>query len=120
MRYFDGSGAPVADMIVDDSVARGDASTIVDVVDDLTSYDVSGAESRELLVQLVERGRRLGPDEDIERAKSRCREALSSLDVAHRRFLNPQTYPVGLEMGLAALRSDLTRRERLGSGRSSK
>jgi nicotinate phosphoribosyltransferase len=39
------------------------------------------------------------------------------LDPAVRRFLNPQLYPVGLEEGLASLRSELARRERSGSGR---
>jgi nicotinate phosphoribosyltransferase len=39
------------------------------------------------------------------------------LDPAVRRFLNPQIYPVGMEEGLAKLRVDLAREERLHSGR---
>ena len=38
-------------------------------------------------------------------------------DPAVARFLNPQTYPVGLELGLAELRSRLAREERAGSAR---
>ena len=41
------------------------------------------------------------------------------LDPAVARFLNPQTYPVGLELGLAELRSRLAREERAESGRPS-
>ena len=39
------------------------------------------------------------------------------LDPAVARFLNPQTYPVGLERGLARLRAELAREERAESGR---
>ena len=119
LRYYDASGCPVGDMVVDDSCADEACSgTIVDVLDDLTTYDVSGAEPRELLVQLVDAGERACENEPLEAAKARCREALMRLDPAHRRFLNPQIYPVGLEPGLARLRGELARRERRGSGRS--
>ena len=39
------------------------------------------------------------------------------LDPSVRRFLTPQIYPVGLERGLAKLRSDLARAELRDSGR---
>ena len=66
---------------------------------------------------MVERGSRFGEQEGIESARERCREALMRLDPAVARFLNPQTYPVGLELGLAELRSRLAREERAGSAR---
>ncbi|WP_303132664.1 nicotinate phosphoribosyltransferase [Olsenella phocaeensis] len=116
-RFFDASGCPVGDMICDES-AQGDPGTqMVDVLDDLASYDLSGLESRELLVQLVDGGEPLPASEGIEEAKARCREALMRLDPAVRRFLNPQGYPVGLELGLARLRRELATRELMGSGR---
>lgn len=118
-RYVDAAGCPVGDMIVDDAVDAGDDSTIVDVLDDLTTYDVSGATSRELLERVVERGVRSKEPGSLELARSRCREALMHLDPAVRRFLNPQIYPVGLESGLARLRGELARSERCGSGRRS-
>ena len=116
-RFYDAAGCPVGDMIVDDSVATGEDNVIVDVLDDLTTYDMGAMESRELLEQLVEEGTRTKDPDSIDVAKERCREALMRLDPAVKRFLNPQLYPVGLEAGLASLRSELARRERCGSGR---
>lgn len=116
-RYYDEAGCPMGDMIVDDSVKGDDDATIVDVLDELTTYDVSGGNPRELMEQLVEKGVRTKDPDTIEQAKARCREALMHLDPSVRRFLNPQIYPVGLERGLARLRSDLARAEQRDSGR---
>ena len=66
---------------------------------------------------MVEHGGRVGEPEGIEAARERCKDALMRLDPAVARFLNPQTYPVGLEGGLAELRSRLAREERAESGR---
>lgn len=115
-RYYDEALCPVADMIVDDSVDEG-APTIIDVLDELTVYDVGNRESRELLEQLVEQAVRVKEPDGIGVAKERCREAMMRLDPAVKRFLNPQLYPVGLEPGLARLRSELTRAELKASGR---
>lgn len=116
-RYYDEAGCPMGDMIVDDSVKGDDDATIVDVLDELTTYDVSGGTPRELMERLVEKGARAKDPDTIEQAKARCREALMHLDPSVRRFLNPQIYPVGLERGLAKLRSDLARAELRDSGR---
>ena len=116
-RYYDTAGVPVGDMIVDDSVDSGDATSMVDVLDGLTSYDLSDATPVEMLVKVVEDGHRVGEAESLEAAKARCREAIMHLDPATKRFLNPQTYPVGLERGLAELRNELALEEAKGSGR---
>ena len=115
-RYLDASGCPVGDMIVDDACDRGGTS-MVDVVDDLVSYDLSGLEVREVHEQVVCDGRRSGDVEDIKVARSRCRESLMRLDPAVRRFLNPQIYPVGLEAGLAQVRRKLATSEHANSRR---
>lgn len=117
LRFQDETGCPMGDLIVDDSYATGDMSTAVDVLDPYTTYDFSAWTPRELLYQLVEDGNRTGEPESIEVAKRRCRDALMRLDPATKRFLNPQTYPVGLESGLAHLRERLTAAERNSSGR---
>jgi hypothetical protein len=54
----------------------------------------------------------------ITESRDRCRYALMHLDPTIRRFLNPQTYPVGLELGLAKFRGKLAQEERSGSGRN--
>jgi nicotinate phosphoribosyltransferase len=108
-RYYDEVGCPIGDMIVVDDVARDDASWMVDVLDPLATYDLSGKDCAEMLVPLVEDGHRVGEPESLHVAKARCRDALMHLDPAVRRFLNPQAYPVGLEPGLADLRHELAR-----------
>ena len=119
-RYYDAAGVPVGDMIVDDSVDTGDTTSMVNVLDELTTYDLSEATSAEIMVPLVADGHRVGEPESIETAKARCREAFMRLDPATKRFLNPQTYPVGLERGLARLRNELALEEAKGSGRRSR
>jgi nicotinate phosphoribosyltransferase len=119
-RYYDAAGVPVGDMIVDDSVDSGDTTSMVDVLDELTSFDLSDATPQEMLTQLVADGHRVSEPESIEVAKARCREAFMHLDPATKRFLNPQTYPVGLERGLARLRNELALEEAKGSGRRSR
>ena len=111
-RYYDEVGCPVGDMIVVDDVSQEGATRMVDVLDPLTTYDLSGRDYAEMLVTLVEDGHRVGEPESILTAKARCRDAVMHLDLAFRRFLNPQVYPVGLEPGLADLRQNLARSAR--------
>ena len=119
LRYYDAFGRPVADMIVVDDVAEpGQAREMVDILDPYVTHRLSGT-PEELLVEVVRNGRRAGEPEGISAARERCKDALMRLDPAVARFLNPQTYPVGLEPGLAELRSRLAREERAGSGRAS-
>ena len=119
VRYYDQAGRPTADMLVVDEAAHdGVAREMVDIVDPYLRHRLTG-EPEELLVKLVEHGRRACEQEGIEVARERCREALMRLDPAVARFLNPQTYPVGLEPGLAELRSRLALEERAESGRPS-
>ncbi len=56
---------------------------------------------------VVKDGVRAKEPDSIEEAKARCKDSLMRLGPATRRFLNPQTYPVGLERGLSALRQRL-------------
>ena len=117
-RFFDGAGCPMGDMIVDDSVERPGSTTIVDVLDPETTFDLGGFSSAEVLEQVVSHGRATPEGHvSIEASKERCRDALMHLDPATRRFLNPQIYPVGMEEGLAQMRLDLAREERAHSGR---
>lgn len=118
LRYYDAAGRPTADMIVVDEVAEGgDAREMVDILDPYATHTLSG-EAEELLVPVVEHGARAAEPEGLEAARARCKDALMRLDPAVARFLNPQTYPVGLEMGLARLRAELAREERASSGRA--
>ena len=107
LRFEDTSGRPLGDMIVDDASDSGERSYMVDLIDPVTTYSLGGLTPRELLVQIVAAGKAVGEETTIDEAKVRCRDALMLLDPATKRFLNPQTYPVGLERGLSALRQRL-------------
>ncbi|WP_298578609.1 nicotinate phosphoribosyltransferase [uncultured Olegusella sp.] len=112
IRFVDDAGRPIGDQIVDDSVAVGNSTIAVDINDPLTTYDFTGATGIELLEQIIDDGKRCKEPDTIVVAKERCRDSLMRLDPAVKRFLNPQTYPVGLEPGLDKLRHELARTER--------
>lgn len=117
LRFYDETECPVGDMICQEG-ADPSCDEMIDILDSFRSYDLSGA-YRELLVRVVDHGR--GTDAGavfIEHARERCKSAIMHLDAAVTRFLNPQTYPVGLELGLARLRQELSAEERRSSGRA--
>ncbi|MBO7675587.1 MAG: nicotinate phosphoribosyltransferase [Atopobiaceae bacterium] len=111
LRFVDESGCPVGDMIVDADSDTGDRTSMVDIVDPLTSYRLDGFGANELLELVVEQGVRAKEPDTIYQAKARCKDALMRLDPVHKRFLNPQTYPVGLQNGLSELRQRLAKEE---------
>ena len=111
LRFEDASGCPVGDMIVDDACDSGNRTAMVDLIDPVTVYRLEGYTSRELLQHIVADGRRVGELPTIAEAKARCKDAIMHLDPATKRFLNPQTYPVGLERGLSDLRQRLASEE---------
>lgn len=112
-RYMDTAGAPVCDMIYDPDHLLGEGErrghTLVAVNDAALVTDVSEFSYRELLVPQVRNGAAASPREDIEVARARCASALESLDDVYKRFLYPQSYVVGMEAGLAAVRDELVR-----------
>ena len=117
LRFYDETECPVGDMICQEG-ADPSCDEMIDILDSFRSYDLSGA-YRELLSRVVDHGR--GTDAgavSIEHARERCKSAIMHLDAAVTRFLNPQTYPVGLELGLARLRQELSAEERRSSGRA--
>ncbi len=111
VRFFDASGCPVGDMIVDEGSDTGDRTAMVDIIDPVTIHRLTGCEGRDLLEHIVSGGVRTNEPNTILEAKARCKDALMRLDPATKRFLNPQTYPVGLERGLSDLRQRLAARE---------
>ena len=108
-RFFDQAGMPLGDMIYDSELAEGAGTVLVDVEDAAHEEDTAGVESRELLKPFVRGGETCGPREPLSDARERCEAALDALDPAVKRFLNPQTYLVGMEKGLAETREKLVR-----------
>ena len=117
LRFYDETECPVGDMICQEG-ADPSCDEMIDILDSFRSYDLTGT-YRELLVRVVDHGRGTDAgDISIEHARERCKSAIMHLDAAVTRFLNPQTYPVGLELGLARLRQELSAEERRSSGRA--
>ena len=112
-RFMDEAGCPVCDMIYDEMYMEGEGTSrgtsVVSVDDAALVADVSGLSSREVMVPIVRDGHAVAPRESIELARTRCREALDSLDDVYKRFLYPQSYMVGMESGLSRLRDELVR-----------
>ncbi len=115
LRFYDEAGCPTGDMICQEG-EKPQANEMIDILDTYSSYDLVG-EPKELLVRLVEHGKGVATD-TIEHARERCKTSIMHLDAAVTRFLNPQIYPVGLDLGLARLRHDLAHEERASSGRA--
>ncbi len=114
LRFYDEAGCPTGDMICQEG-EKPQSNEMIDILDTYSSYFVSG-EPKELLERVVEHGRGVGAS-SIEQARERCKTSIMHLDAAVTRFLNPQIYPVGLDLGLARLRHDLAHEERASSGR---
>ena len=120
-RYMNEAGSPVCDMIYDETYLEGEGAsrgtTLVAVNDAALVASVAGLEYRELLAPIVRDGKACAPRESIEAARERCSAALAALDSAYKRFLYPQTYMVGMEIGLSRVRDELVR-ERMAQASS--
>jgi nicotinate phosphoribosyltransferase len=84
---------------------------MIDVMDPMLTHHLRGAEPREVLDEIVVGGYRTKDPDTLEVAKARAKDSLMRLAPSTKRFLNPQTYPVGLERGLADLRQRLATAE---------
>ncbi len=115
LRFYDEAGCPTGDMICQEGT-EPQLGEMIDILDTFSSYDLVG-EPKELLVRVVDHGKTAHVS-SIEEARERCKTAIMHLDPAITRFLNPQVYPVGLELGLAKLRQELSAEERRSSGKA--
>jgi nicotinate phosphoribosyltransferase len=72
----------------------------------------SDATFEELLVPVFRDGKRVYDSPPIAQVRDRAAESLASLDPSITRFLNPHTYPVGLEKSVNELRTELVLKAR--------
>lgn len=100
-RYRDADGRFVGDMLYDELVPPGERCVMVDPADATrrTSYCGEHA-AEELLVPVLERGRRVYDVPALADSRARTAAQLGALDPSHLRLLNPHTYKVGVELGL--------------------
>jgi nicotinate phosphoribosyltransferase len=108
-RYYDKSGLFVGDMVYDEQSSPHD-DLIIDPFDDLRRKDLTGFAHYDLLAPLIRSGRRVGAGLTALGAQHCTRENLTHLHPTNKRFLNPHSYPVGLEGTLLAERDKLLRR----------
>ena len=110
-RYYDGDGKFAGDVIYDLTTGVPDEPVIVDPLDAQRRCRFeSDQECTELLAPLVRAGHVVGDvDLSAQAASARRETQLSKLDASVRRFLNPHSYPCGIERGLFERRRELTR-----------
>lgn len=108
-RYYSATGVPLGDIIFDEAYQVGTGSTCVDVLDSDVLYEQAGAYSKNLLSQIIAEGKPVHDLPTLSDSREYATNQLKKLDNAVKRFLNPQKYPVGIEFGLAQLRTRLTR-----------
>ena len=107
-RYCDADGCMAGDMIYDVGNPPGDEPQMIDPADS-TRRKRFAADDRfeELLVPVVRAGERVYDTRLLDDIARRAGEQVAALDPSVRRFLNPHSYPVGLERGVHALRMKL-------------
>lgn len=105
-RYFDSAGRPVGDLIIDVNDDVPTDAIMVDPLDATRRKRVDG-HYETLLKPLVKDGKAEDVDLTARSARTRCVEQLALLDDSIKRFMNPHSYPCGIERGLFKRRDDI-------------
>ena len=96
-RYKDGARF-VADAIFERDHAPAAGTTIIDPMDALRRRTLPDSLSfADLLLPTMRDGKRVDPAESLAVIRARAKTERNSLHATVRRFLNPHTYPVGLD-----------------------
>lgn len=111
-RYHNASGA-IADMIYSELQDRLDAEVMVDPLDPTRRRRMESSEnSEDLLVPVVRKGDVIYEQPSLDVVRERAQKQLASFHAGVLRHDNPHQYPVGLEMQLYELKTELVLRER--------
>ncbi len=105
-RYLDDKGTPVGDVIYDSVTGCPDTATLIDQMDATYRKTLSG-NSVDLVTPQLRAGQRVSPAPTLVESRELARTQVDHLSAAHRRFLNPHRFPVGLESSLWQRRHDL-------------
>lgn len=112
-RFQNASGQFVADAIYEEGHEPSGDFWIVDPLDPIRRRKIEATlESRELLEPAFRAGKRVRSVETLHAARERSQNELGSLNASIKRFVNPHSYPVGLEAGLHARKMALIERLR--------
>lgn len=107
-RYYDESGMYCGDMIYDELVGVA-SETITDPTDPLHRKSLAGRSWSSFLTPLARGGKSVYGKTDCFEAQQHARDEIAKLDPSYTRFLNPGSYPVGLEHQLFETREALIR-----------
>lgn len=112
-RYRRPDGSLAGDMVYDVSRTPDSTATMVDPTDQTRRKTFSADQTHEdLLVPVFEGGKLVCECPSLEDVRARALSGVAELDPTVKRFLNPHTYPVGLERGVHDLRTALVLRAR--------
>lgn len=110
---YETADAFVGDLIFDELLGSDPQHTIVDPKDPTRSKRMpAGATAREVLIPVMQNGRRLQAEESLTTIRERVQTQLSRLNAGTKRLLNPHEYPVGLDARLQANRDQMIRAAR--------
>jgi len=104
----DGTPNFLADMIFDEERAAEGTVTMIDPLDFTKRRRFEPTHlSEDLLVPVFRAGKRVYESPDIHTIRARVQTQMKSLHPGVKRFVNPHTYPVGLEKNLHDLKTNL-------------
>ncbi|TAG04309.1 MAG: nicotinate phosphoribosyltransferase [Cytophagia bacterium] len=113
VRRFEEKGEYIGDMIYNLAKPIPDESTMIDPADvtHRKSFD-KNTEYKDLLVPIFEKGKLVYQKPSIQTIKENVEKSLNYFHQGIKRFVNPHSYPVGLEKGLSNDKYDLIMRLR--------
>jgi nicotinate phosphoribosyltransferase len=105
VRRFMNGGVADGDMIFDEGM--GPSAMMIDPLDPTRRKSFTSEEYEDLLVQVYDKGKRVYDPPALHLSRARCESQLATFHQGVRRFLNPHTFPVGLEQNLFDLKTRL-------------
>jgi nicotinate phosphoribosyltransferase len=108
LRRYSQDGVWIGDMVYDAQSPPDGEGVMVDPEDSTRRKSFEPTDSyEELLVPITRGGQVVSEAPSIEAVRNRAAAQLDALDPSIKRFLNPHSYPVGLEKGLSDTRTRL-------------
>lgn len=113
VRRFHAGGQAIADAIYNEPDGIAEPPLIIDPLDPTRRKAIAaGTAHDDLLIPILRGGKPVYDLPPISRMREKVREQLAMFHGGVKRFLNPHTYPVGLEQGLHELKTDLVLKAR--------
>ncbi|MCK5801035.1 MAG: nicotinate phosphoribosyltransferase [Deltaproteobacteria bacterium] len=107
VRRYEHHGELRGDIIWDELTGLPDDPTMVDPMDSTRRKTLRGDHAYDLLVPIFRGGERCYDAPSITAIRQRVSDQLAMLHGGIKRFLNPHQYPVGLELSLYDLKTEL-------------